>query len=129
VAASAGLPSDRLHALGRLDDPDLAAVLAGATVLAAPSRSEGFGLPVLEAMAAGVPVVCSDAPALAELVGGAGLVVRREDPVALADALAQVFLDESAADEFAARGSRRALDFSWAAAATSLWDLHTGSAT
>jgi glycosyltransferase involved in cell wall biosynthesis len=127
VAANAGLPPDRLHALGRLDDRDLAAVLNGATVLAAPSRAEGFGLPVLEAMAAGVPVVCSDAPALAELAGAAGLVVRREDPAALADALSQVLGDESTAAELAVRGTRRALDFTWASAATRLWQLHIGS--
>ena len=72
---------------------NLAAVLAGAAVLAAPSRSEGFGLPVLEAMAAGVPVVCSDAPALVELAGGVGVVVRREDPVALASALGDLLTD------------------------------------
>jgi glycosyltransferase involved in cell wall biosynthesis len=127
VASRTGLPVDRLHALGRLDDNDLAAVLGGASVLAAPSRSEGFGLPVLEAMAAGVPVVCSDAPALVELAGGVGIVVPREDPVALADALAQVLGDPAAALELAKRGLHRAQDFSWAAAADRLWALHIGA--
>lgn len=126
VAAAAGLPPQRLHVLGRVDDLDLAAVLGGATVLAAPSRSEGFGLPVLEAMAAGIPVVCSDAPALVELAGGSGLVVRREDPVALAEAVADVMHDPAAAAEMAGRGLRRARDFSWATSAERLWELHTG---
>lgn len=124
VAARSGLSPDRVQVTGRLDDTDLAAVLAGAAVLAAPSRSEGFGLPVLEAMAAGVPVVCSDAPALVELAGGVGLVVPRDDPAALAQALAHVLGDSRAAAELTDRGRRRATDFSWAAAAERLWGLH-----
>lgn len=128
VAAAAGLPADRLHVTGRLDDLDLAAVLAGAAVLAVPSRAEGFGLPALEAMAAGIPVVCSDAPALAELVGGVGLVVPRENPGALADALGQVLVDDAAAAELAGKGRARAAEFSWAAAAERLWALHAGGA-
>ena len=127
VAAGAGLPPDRLHVTGRLDDLDLAAVLAGAAVLAAPSRAEGFGLPVLEAMAAGVPVVCSDAPALVELAAGAALVVPRDDPAALADALAQVLGDDGVAAGLTAAGRLRASGFSWAAAATTLWQLHAGA--
>ena len=124
VAAQAGLPPSRLHAIGQLGDTDLAAVLTGATVLAAPSRAEGFGLPVLEAMAAGVPVVSSDAPALVELTGGAAVVVPRDDPAALAEALAQLLGDPLAAAELAARGRVRAAGFSWPTAARALWELH-----
>lgn len=125
VAASAGLPVDRLHQPGRLSDDDLAAVLDGATVLAAPSRAEGFGLPVLEAMAAGVPVVVSDAPALVELVDSAGLVTRRGDADDLAEKIGGVLSDRGLADDLAARGRARAGRYTWAAAAEKVWDLHT----
>ncbi len=124
VAAGAGVPAERLHVVGHLSDPELAAVYDGAAVLAAPSRAEGFGLPVLEAMAAGVPVVVSDAPALVELVGDAGVVVPREDPPALGKALADVLTDDAAAAELRSRGRRRAEDFSWTAAAARLWNVH-----
>ncbi len=128
TAVAAGLPADRLHVLGRLDDANLAAVLQSAAVLAAPSRAEGFGLPVLEAMAAGVPVVSSDAPALVELMAGAGVIVPTEDAISLADALAGLLADPAAAAELADRGRRRAQEFRWSAAAERLWELHAGPA-
>lgn len=125
LARAAGLPPGRVVATGRIDDTDLGAVLGGATALVAPSRSEGFGLPVLEAMAAGVPVVTSDAPALVELVGPAGLVVPREDVEALASALAAV-REPATAAELAASGLARSADYSWSAAAAAVWKVHTG---
>ncbi|HKR49763.1 MAG TPA: glycosyltransferase family 1 protein [Pseudonocardiaceae bacterium] len=82
--------SPRVHTMGYLDDADLRCVVAGATALVLPSRDEGFGLPVLEAMATGVPVVCSDLPALREIGGGLATLVPLEDPAALAAALAAV---------------------------------------
>lgn len=82
--------SSRVHTLGYLDEADLRCVVAGAVGLVLPSREEGFGLPVLEAMATGVPVVCSDLPALREVTGGLATLVPAEDPAALATALASV---------------------------------------
>lgn len=123
LARSAGLPPGRVVATGRVDDADLGAVLAGASALVAPSRSEGFGLPVLEAMAAGVPVVVSDAPALVELVGPAGLVVRREDVAALAEAVAAV-ADPAVAAGLATAGLARSAGYSWSTAAAAVWPLH-----
>jgi glycosyltransferase involved in cell wall biosynthesis len=95
---------------GALSDDDLAAVMGGADVLVVPSRHEGFGVPVLEAMTSGLPVVANGAGALPEVVGEAGLLVDAEDPYALADAAARAAgdpalraaLSTAAADRIAA---------------------------
>jgi len=126
TAAELGLPPGRVRLLGRLPDEDLAVVLAGATALVVPSRSEGFGLPVLEGMAAGVPVVTSDAPALLEVGGDAVLGTPVGDPVALAAVLARVGDDPALRAELVARGRRRAASFTWDAAAARLAELYLG---
>lgn len=107
--------------LGRVSDGRLASVLAGATVLAAPSLAEGFGLPVLEAMAAGVPVVHSDDPALVEVAGGAGTVVRRGDLASLTEGLRAVLADP---DHTIGAGITRASEFTWEKTARGVWDTH-----
>ncbi|MCO1581143.1 glycosyltransferase family 4 protein [Crossiella sp. SN42] len=124
LARRHGLAPERLVVLGRISDRELSVVLGRATVLAAPSRAEGFGLPVLEAMAAGVPVVHSDAPALAEVAGGAGITVPRGDAGALAAALHQVAADPGRASALVAAGRRRAERFSWRSAAEAVWRVH-----
>lgn len=116
--------TDRVHVLGRLPDTDLAAVLSGAAVSVTPSRSEGFGLPLLEAMARGVPVVHTDAPALVEVAGGAGLTVPVGNAAALATALHVVLDDPELSARMSAAGRARALDHSWAAVAQQLWQLY-----
>lgn len=125
LAATHGLPGDAVRPIGRLPDAELAAVVQGAAAVVVPSLAEGFGLPVLEAMSAGVPVVHSDAAALVEVAGGAGVAVPRGDPRALADALRDLLPDQARRAELAAAGRRRAAEFSWASAAEAVWRLHT----
>lgn len=115
------LSGPHVQLLGKVGDDRLADVLAGATVLAAPSLAEGFGLPVLEAMAAGVPVVHSDDPALVEVAGGAGTVVRRADLASLTEGLRAVLADSHHTVE---AGIARASEFTWEKTAQGVWDTH-----
>jgi glycosyltransferase involved in cell wall biosynthesis len=100
---------------GRIDEPTLDALYRGAAALAVPSRSEGFGLPALEAMARGCPVVASDAGALPEVVGEAGLLVPPGGADELAAALDRVLTDDSLAASLGAAGYKRAATFTWSA--------------
>jgi glycosyltransferase involved in cell wall biosynthesis len=124
LATEHGFPAKRLHVLGRIDDENLSAVLRRAAVLAVPSRAEGFGLPVLEAMAVGTPVVHTDVPALVEVAGGVGLIVPRGDADTLAHALHETVSQTVATAERVAQGQQRAAQFTWEHAAHELWRLH-----
>jgi glycosyltransferase involved in cell wall biosynthesis len=123
-AARAGLDAGRVRTLGRIPDADLAVVLARATALLAPSRSEGFGLPVLEAMAHGVPAVVSDVPALVEVGGDAVVAVPAGDPAALAVAAAAVVGDDGLRHRLSEAGRARAAAFTWNEAARACWSLY-----
>ncbi|MEW6471876.1 MAG: glycosyltransferase family 1 protein [Actinomycetota bacterium] len=100
---------------GRVDEHTLDALYRGAAVLVVPSRSEGFGLPALEAMARGRPVVVSDAGALPEVVGDAGVLVPPGDAEALAAALDRLLTDAGLAASVGHAGRRRAATFTWSA--------------
>jgi alpha-1,3-rhamnosyl/mannosyltransferase len=104
--------ADRIVAPGRVSDDDLVALMRGAAVVLVPSLYEGFGLPALEALACGAPVVCSDRTALPEVVGDAAELADPEDPAALAEATARALAPARAA-ELRDAGPRRAAAFTW----------------
>jgi glycosyltransferase involved in cell wall biosynthesis len=124
AAVEASPARSRIVRPGYLDDQDLATTLGGASVLAYPSRYEGFGFPPLQAMAAGVPVVTTAVGAIPEVVGDGALLVDPSDPAALAAALSEVLAGGAEVDGLVARGARRSAEFSWEACARGLADLY-----
>lgn len=114
----------KVHFPGYVDDRDLPALYSLATVFAFPSWYEGFGIPVLEAMACGTPVVAADNSSLPEVVGDAGLMVDAGDVEGLAGALAQLLTDGSLRAQLAPAGKAQARRFRWDAAAQQLLDVY-----
>ena len=108
---------DRAHRLGPVDDAELAALYRAATVFVFPSLLEGFGLPVLEAMAQGTPVVTSAGTATAEAAGEAAVLVDPLDVDDLAAAVTSVLEDPALARRLSEQGLRRVGERSWAATA------------
>ncbi len=104
---------DSVRFLGYVPIKDLPAVYGAATVFVYPSLYEGFGLPPLEAMACGTPVITSNTSSLPEVVGDAGIMVDPHDVEALANAMLQVLGDSDLRREMSARGIERAKQFSW----------------
>lgn len=128
LATEAGLAEGRVRMLGHIDDGDLATLYSRASVFVMPSLAEGFGLPIIEAFRFGAPVVHSDAPALHEVAGGAGLEVPLAEPEGyadrLADAIRSVLDDADTADRLRVLGGDRAGAFSWRDSAEKVWQLH-----
>jgi glycosyltransferase involved in cell wall biosynthesis len=110
-AIDRGVP---IRYLGFVDDEALASAYAGASVFVFLSRIEGFGLPPLEAMASGTPVVASNASSLPEVCGDAAMLVSPDDADGAADAIARALTDPDTAARLAAAGRARAAQFSWA---------------
>jgi glycosyltransferase involved in cell wall biosynthesis len=114
---------DRVHHLDGLEPAQLPAVYNLARVLAHPAWYEGFGLPPLEAMACGTPVVVSDTSSLPEVVGEAGLVVAAGDADAWRKALERIIGDHDLAADLRRRGILRAAEFGWSRSAAMTWEV------
>lgn len=104
---------ERVVFTGYVAQEDTAALLGGARALAFPSRYEGFGLPVLEAMACGTPVLTSNVSALPEVAGEAALLVDPEDPEAIAEGLRRLLLEDDLRERLREAGLRRVARFDW----------------
>jgi glycosyltransferase involved in cell wall biosynthesis len=115
---------DRILVTGYVSADDLAAWYARAAVFAFPSLDEGFGMPVLEAMAAGVPVIASNCSALPEVAGDAALLVDPDDSDALRQSLLQLTTDWDLCRELTRRGTARARMFTWEKAVRETWDVY-----
>jgi glycosyltransferase involved in cell wall biosynthesis len=114
---------DRVRRTGRVPRRDLLGLVAGADALAFPSRYEGFGLPVLEAMSLGTPVIAAAATALPEVVGDAGRLVDPDDLDGWSAAMLEG-MSEHERERWAAAGRVRAAELSWAVAAKSTAEVH-----
>ena len=118
----------RVVLTGYISDDEKRALLAGATVLAYPSRYEGFGFPVLEGFAAGVPVLTSSVASLPEVAGDAALLVDPNDPNAIGDGLGRLFADPTLRERLVAAGRERLASFSWERAAGATAEVLRGAA-
>ncbi len=120
--------AERAVFTGYVDDADAAALLSRAVALAFPSLYEGFGLPVVEAMAAGVPVACSTAASLPEIAGDAALFFSPRDAGTLAGLLERLFDDEELRRRLSEAGRRNAARFSWRRCAAQTADAYRRAA-
>jgi alpha-1,3-rhamnosyl/mannosyltransferase len=107
------IQAGELRQLGYVSRPDLAAVIAGAVTLIYPSIYEGFGLPPLEAMACGVPVIASNVSSLPEVVGDTGFLIDPHDVEAVANAIGLLIDDPMCRDKMAAKALTRSRGFTW----------------
>jgi len=119
--------TDRVRLLGPVPDRILYGLIRQALCLVFPSRYEGFGLPPLEAMALGTPVIVAEQPAIREACGPAALYCDPDDPAALAEAIARLQDDPKAVSHLRAAGMERAGTFTWDAAASTLRDSLAGA--
>jgi glycosyltransferase involved in cell wall biosynthesis len=119
----------RCRLLGRVEQPDLVALYNAAVALVFVSLYEGFGLPALEAMACGCPVLASNTSSLPDLLGDAGLLVDPLDEDAIAAALARIWGDPELRAELSARGQARAGQFTWETVGRQTAEVYRQAAT
>lgn len=113
----------QIRQLGYVEDEEVAQLMSQAIAYLFPSWYEGFGIPNLEAMAAGTVLVSSDIPAHREVVGDAGLLVAPEEPEAWAHALERIVKDGTLRTELIAKGAERVKQFSWQKTAEQTWEV------
>lgn len=116
--------NSRISTPGYVSAAELAGWYGRAMILAFPSLDEGFGIPVLEAMAAGVPVVTSNRSALAESAGDAALLVNPESIEELAEAMRRLATDNALREELIRKGAARAAAFTWEKAVEKTWSVY-----
>ncbi|MET0904177.1 MAG: glycosyltransferase family 1 protein [Acidimicrobiales bacterium] len=126
IAASPGL-RQQVRRVGRIPEADLSGLLELADVVAVPSRYEGFGLPALEAMAAGTPVVAADATSLPEVVGGAGRLVPVGAIGAWSEAISDLLADDAERARLTSAGLARAAAYTTTANAIAFAQLYRGA--
>ena len=117
---------DAVHLLGFVDDDDLPALYSAARMLVMPSLYEGFGLPILEAMACGIPVIASNLSSLPEVVGEAGILVDPLDIDAIRDAILRIESDSRRRAFLIDAGRRQAKQFTWEKSARRLKSIYEG---
>jgi glycosyltransferase involved in cell wall biosynthesis len=112
-----------IHFPGYITSDRAVALLGGATAMIYPSRYEGFGLPLLEGMACGTPVIASNTSSLPEVAGDAALLFDPDQPDELAHHMATLIADASLRDQLVERGFRRCSDFSWDTSASEIYNI------
>lgn len=123
-AARAGIPKDRIKFLGYVEEATKPALYRGARVFLYPSTYEGFGLPPLEALSCGVPVVGSDCASLPEVVGRGGILLSPDDVDGIAGALIQLLIDDTMVGTLKQHAREQAAHFSWETTAQKTWDVY-----
>lgn len=114
-----------IDVLGYVDAATLTSLYRRARIFAFPSLDEGFGMPVLEAMSHGIPVITSNRSSLPEVAGDAAILVDPRNVDELGEALLRFALDENLRADFASRGRERAQQFTWPAAVDKTWQVYT----
>jgi glycosyltransferase involved in cell wall biosynthesis len=117
-----GLTGDEVRFLGVVPEEDLPVLYSGSSVFVFPSLYEGFGLPLVEAMACGVPVIASNTSSVPEVVGDAALLVSPTEPATFAEAILRVRSDDNLRKALIEKGLTQAAGFSWGRAAAQLLD-------
>ncbi len=120
--------SEKVRLIGWVEEADKPAILRGAACAVFPSRYEGFGLPVLEALACGTPMITSKISSMPELLGDAGFAMDPDDAQGLAGAMLACLVDEALSAELRRRGPEQAARFSWAQTAWQTLDVYDDAA-